>query len=449
MSSLSLLSKNAYLSIYVTEHFIYASLAYSHYDENEFEILRDVSLFPINLADDEIFDFWLDYFENLEKLFNWNIFKKTSQTCSLKDFTDKGVGIKGCFVKIVKYHPHYKKLIKSLREFLLDVKVSAIDASRKRNLYRSITSHLEYEDCLFLDLNFNFLNVTRLTKRIEKGGEINFDLLESESSGLDMEEVFNMIVNGRYTPFLRKHINVDFLSNMLANFSVRPVLETDSDLFQDFVRAHIVLQLLKIFNEKSNISKDFGLKMRKNLVWITGNLSKIPNIRKLLISVIDGLQLKGAFDFCIEADGITYTFGPEFAKGVHANHMIFTKDNFLPNLARVLIPETELKAGDRQTVLTGELKKNNESNGAKIPVMSSELREILVREPHDKVFEGEFGKKTFLEGHEKRFTFQCFKDGITYNRIVFDCRFKPITYGPGPKENNLKFNVWFTSESEV
>jgi len=73
----SFLAKNAYLSVYVTEHFIYSHLAYSHYEINRSYILRDVSPLLRNFPIGEAYEYWSDFFSKLEERWNWQIFRKT------------------------------------------------------------------------------------------------------------------------------------------------------------------------------------------------------------------------------------------------------------------------------------------------------------------------------------------------------------------------------------
>ena len=76
MPKLSILEKNAYINILIKDNGILGYLAYMDYNANREYILSDYT--DINslrfLLDDNVFtkDFWFEYFDNLENVFNWN-----------------------------------------------------------------------------------------------------------------------------------------------------------------------------------------------------------------------------------------------------------------------------------------------------------------------------------------------------------------------------------------
>ncbi|KKQ10799.1 MAG: hypothetical protein US23_C0023G0003 [candidate division WS6 bacterium GW2011_GWE1_36_69] len=100
MSTLPMLEKNSYLSLVISDNNIWAHLAYTDHNANREYILSDFTdLNPLKQRlDDDFFtkNFWYEYFDNLEKVFNWNIVDKNAYGIfSFRKFQEEGDGISG------------------------------------------------------------------------------------------------------------------------------------------------------------------------------------------------------------------------------------------------------------------------------------------------------------------------------------------------------------------
>jgi len=457
VSKLPLLSQNAYLSVFISQKYIYAHLAYTYYDTNSSYILKDISRLPISTRNINLNEFWLDYFTNLENKWGWEILsaKKVSSdkfANHLKSFEDEGVGLRGCSFKISRDNTNSKEWIDSLREFSLDLKVSTVNKLSEKKIFGEIAYRLGYQDCIFLNLSVQSLKMYRfeenesVSRGIGKVGSDVYDVSEAIYKWKDEEKIMEVVKGEKYLAFLKQYLNENFRYNIWANFLSKPTLYTQSATFKDFVRAYLTLQLLSISQIQNQICSDFGLKKPKNLICLTGEIIGIPEFRDLLVSIIDGFEIQGNFDFYVDYESLIYTFGSSFSKGKNAEDVIFTKDNFLPNFTKVFIPELEIKKGRRKLVFEGLLKELDKESGLNINVMSSEFTDIKIDKAYNSIFEGRLSKSAFIEHYSKDIAFECFAEGITWERVVFDCRFKPVMYGPGPRENENKFKSWFTDE---
>jgi len=79
--------------------------------------------------------------------------------------------------------------------------------------------------------------------------------------------------------------------------------------------------------------------------------------------------------------------------------------------------------------------------------MSSEFTEINIKSPETMYLEGRFIKNAYVEGYRKLFEFYCVNNDIYWEKIILDCRVKPVVYGPDAKANEIKFNMWLSGES--
>jgi hypothetical protein len=454
MSKLPLLSKNASLSVYISQNFIYAHLAYSHYDIKRSYIFKDVSPFNRHFndfSDTETLDFWLSYFKCLEEKWSWKILKD-GVVKGVTNFENEGVGVNVCQISILKSHHSYKQVFDSLRKFSLDLKLSVVDKVTDQSLFQGISSYLQYEDILFLDLNSRFFKISRLEKEDEnvKKNLSNIHLEkyqfnQTKVKWTTIDNLMNVLNSTKYKAFLCKYISSNFMANIWSNFLLNPILKSSSEALEDFVRAYITIQLLSMNNDNPRVCEDFGIKPKKNLLWISGDLLRIPEFKKILVSVIDGLELKGQFDLCFDIDSLIYTFGKSFSMGINSEDMIFEKKNFLPKLTKVFIPDIDLRADQRKVIFSGNLT-TLEGKSTEIYAMSSEITEVNVKDPEQMFLEGRFIRKAYVEKYERNFTLSCIKDDLYWDRIIFDGRVKPVVYGPGAKANTIKFNMWLSNE---
>ncbi|MDD4381900.1 MAG: hypothetical protein PHE21_00965, partial [Candidatus Dojkabacteria bacterium] len=105
MSKLPILQKNAYLSLVIKDNGIWAHLSYTDYNAQREYILSDYTdLNPLKQRlDDEFFtkNFWYEYFDNLEKVFNWDIVNREREKIFMfVNFKEEGEGVSGVRVLV-------------------------------------------------------------------------------------------------------------------------------------------------------------------------------------------------------------------------------------------------------------------------------------------------------------------------------------------------------------
>ncbi len=456
----SLVLQNAYLSIYISHNFLCANLAYVESDTNRSYFLKDKSFLSDNfedLTDPELFEYWLNYFKTLGKKWNWEILEppkpsKKGLIMDLKKFSSEKVGLSGCKVSVSRNNPNYRKIFNSLRKFSLDIKIVGISRDSDRELLEKFATAIGYEDILLLDLHSRFFKLARVER---KEGEVKKDLSKIHTPEYiynnvkvrwgDIAELLDLLNAGKYKTFLSKHTPSDFVSNIWANFLRNPIFKSDSELLMDFIRAYVTIQLLSLADQNPRIAKDFGVKPTKNLLWITGDLIEIPSFKELIVATIDGLQLQGVFDLVLDSDSLIYTFGKTFSAGEKSDELILKKENFLPPFTKVFVPDIGITPASRKSMFYGTLF-GRESESLDIFAMSSEITQVNIKEPRSMYMEGRFVKDAYLEFFKKGFEVQFAENGIYWDKVILDCRSKPVTYGPNIRSNSLKFNMWLSGE---
>jgi hypothetical protein len=449
---LTLLSKKTYLSVYVSYSCIYASFAYTDEETEKQHLLKDKSLlFPRidGFSSDDLLDFWMSYFKGLEEKWGINILDRVKVVNGNVVLNFKV----GCKVGVLRSNPNYKELFASLRELSLDIKIFAVDKDFERDLLTNLAIRLDYDDILFLDLNTRFFKVGRVEKEegdlksnLNKVKLATYHYLSGKSKREDVPFLLELFNGVKYKTFLSKHISSNFLSNIWGNFLLSPALQSNSLLFKDFVRSYITAQLLSLCSDSPRLNKDFGVKPFKNLLWVTGDLLDIPEFKETLISIIDGLELRGTFDLVFDKDDLIHTFGKTFCLGEKSDEIDLEAEVFLPKFTKVFAPDLDLKPDMKKVVFNGTLF-DTKSKSIDVFAPSLELTEIKIKSPKTMYLEGTFIKKAYIEGYGKFFEFRCAKDEILWEKIILDCRVKPVIYGPDAKANNIKFNMWLSGES--
>src|SRR5512133_1412976 len=115
MSTLPMLEKNSYLSLVISDNNIWAHLAYTDHNANREYILSDFTdLNPLKQRlDDDFFtkNFWYEYFDNLEKVFNWNIVDRNGYGIfSFRKFVEEGDGIAGIRILMDENQKYFNKI---------------------------------------------------------------------------------------------------------------------------------------------------------------------------------------------------------------------------------------------------------------------------------------------------------------------------------------------------
>lgn len=446
------LSKKTFLSVYISYDCVYANFVNLSSNRQSLEIYKDKSVLSYNIAEfssNVMLEFWMSYFKSLER--KWGI-----QFLEKPKFSNGRIVLNlkvNCKVGILRSNPSYKKIFSSLREFSLDIKPYASDTTFEKDLLTDLAIFLDYDDVILLDLNSRFFKISRVEKEegdlkgsLDKVKLPSYRFVSEKNKWEDLPVLLELLNGPKYKTFLSKHLSSNFLSNIWGNFLLKPVLETNSVLLKDFIRSYITIQLLALCSDSSKLNKDFGVKPYNNLLWLTGDLINLTSFKELLLSVIDGLELRGTFDVALDKSGLIHTLGRTFCLGEKSDDIELTSESFLPSFTKVFAPDLDLKPDVRKVIFSGTLF-DTKDKSIDVFATSSELTEINIKNPKTTYLEGAFIKRAYIEGYTKPFDLRCSMEEIIWEKILFDCRVKPVIYGPDVKANSIKFNMWLSGES--
>ena len=174
MPKLSILEKNAYINILIKDNGILGYLAYMDYNANREYILSDYT--DINslrfLLDDNIFtkDFWFEYFDNLENVFNWNIVDKDkSSIFTFRRFKEEGDGISGVRVQIDDNQEFFREIFDSVRDFSNDVSLRVVDDKYMNSILEGVLRRMNLDDLMLVDMDLFHFSIFRVKAEYEKG----------------------------------------------------------------------------------------------------------------------------------------------------------------------------------------------------------------------------------------------------------------------------------------
>jgi len=457
MSILPMLKKNAYLTLLIKDNFVYANLAYSDITAQRTYILSDsTDLSPLKFRlDDLIFskNFWYEYFDSLEKIFDWDIVDRTYEGIfKIKGFEREEVGVSGIKVIIDDNQPFFKKVLVSLKEFSNDISLKILDNNQFELLLDGITSRLGYDDVIWIDLDMSHFSVYR-NKKIHTSSGIfpkgNVNEVGFSSFKIDWGNeigLIDFIKSSKIKAFLTSDSSSDEISDRWANLIAHNCEYILDPVLHDLLRAFTTLQLLSI--KQQNKEKLGGIVGRNTGIFVSGNISKLLTRRELLLSIIDGLELEGVIDLYIDKENRMLTFGKSMIEKEQSEDIVVFKGDILPSASKILIPEISSQ-GKNKVIFSGKASSQN-TQDRDIYALESVLQIMKIPLIGEKVvIEGELKNGTiFPHFTSNKIEFLSSKNTIIFEYLVIDGRHRPIVYGPSAQSNRIKFKIWGDGDKE-
>lgn len=456
MNKLPLLDKNAYLKIFVTQAGIYSHLAYSHYDLGRSYILKDHSILPVGFdkfTDSQLSDFWSQYVGALEEKFGWKLMTTVGGVNMLTPFTDEENGVNGLVIVYDDVLGNLQNQLAGVRNFCSDVKFEKFGDAEFMKLFRGFLTKFDYKDVIHIDLNTTGSQVIRYEREHNLG---KLDLAYSDyrfhkmhAKKLTTTELIDGVRDIKFKAFLREDSANNQLSNYLANYLVAGVVDTDVALLKDILRSYGMIQLLSIFNANKAHFTGFGVQpfgdehaeLKDYAVIVTGELGRIVDSQDLIISILDGLQIRGHFDLFYDFDRLLCTYGNSYFFGINSQDIILSRHEILSSVDRVVIPEISREKKERKVVMSGVMSSADSGN---VPIYALAPQIVTVDIPKQKMFfDFEFIGDNFVKDIGQKIRFDYDPEKHQFSRFIFDCRFKPVVYGPDAKTNKLRLEEWF------
>lgn len=473
MSKLSLLDKNAYLTIYLNQGVISANLAYSHYEIGRSYVLNDVSQYDQYREEISTVFFWDEYFGALEKLWNWELItpREVYQTFrSTIPFTDEGTGVVMIKVIIWNHLKNLPEIISSLRAVSPKITIELVDQKKVSERISTTADRLGYSDVLHLDLNPRDFRYSRMQKMNNKSRMTNiksplWNFKHAKLNWDSIDSLINLFDSSKFKAFLSVDVR-DALKSTWANFIVKPTLKIVEGEMLDFMRAFVTAQLFSSYNDRSEIFREIGtsdLAQRLNeeelrdfshsrLIIVSGSVARILPPKYLILSILDGLQVRGGVDVFIDYDDRFTSFGDQYSLGVNATDYIMTRDELGFRPYRVYSPEIPGGGNESKVVFDGQniittMSKDGENKNAQIQsvyALSGQIYLYKLPEAEKNYISGKFVRGAYVDGIGEELLLVSESSMIRYDSLIIDARFKPTVYGPNSATNRNNLSKWLS-----
>ena len=447
MDTLPVLKKNAYLTVLIKDNYIFANLAYTDLSAQKTYMLSDkTDLSPLKFRlDDNVFtkNFWFEYFDSLEKVFDWDIVNREwGDDFRIKDFEREEIGVSGIKVVVDDNQSFFKNIYLSLKEFSKDIVLRILDDRYMEVLTKGLVERLEYDDILWLDLDFSHFSIFR--GRSNREGEVIFS-----SSKIDWSNeigLIDFVKSSKLNAFLSVDSSSEEISNRWANCIAHGYEYITDATLNDVIRAFTTLQILSI--KQSNRKKYEDIGKGNTAIILTGKIPGLLQFRELLFCLIDGLELDGIFDIFIDRDSKLYTFGKSMIEKEESQNIVVLKGDILPKATKLLIPEIPSKSKSKiifSAKIYSQLLEPQE-----IYSLGSSLEIFKLPQRDEKLLiEGELKNgAVFSHLASKQLQYISSKKILEYEYLVVDGRSRPIVYGPSAHENRVKLRIWGNGDKE-
>ncbi|MCK9368999.1 hypothetical protein M0R04_03490 [Candidatus Dojkabacteria bacterium] len=431
------LEKNAYLAIYISDSTINAHLIYADYVSGRNYTLSDTTL--LDFQNPEISDtrFWKQYFEEIQKKFNWEILRGKE----IINFAAEGIGVSAVTVYVSESGSSKERVVSGIREVCLEAKFEIISEKYIEKLLESYSKKDGWEDIFLVNLDLFEFTVRRYTKntgRISLKSENEYGKYNSSKiSWLSRENLINNISNTKLKAFLAFDCPETKRENMWANFVLNPSLKTDSPIISDVLRSYITIQLLTILNENKGKYLDCGYK-GKTLIVLSGSISN-ENNKKFLISILDGLEARGEISVLVDKGSKFLTLGEKYIKGIENDEFVVGRGDIYEQMYKIYVCEG-VSGSKKSVILTGRVE-SSEQESRDLFSLYPEFTYIPLNLGNS-VVKCKLVKGAYFGNKKKEFEMENLPMQIRYTGIIIDGRAKPVVYGPDILKNRSKINSW-------
>jgi hypothetical protein len=449
MPKLPLLEKNAYLSMVIKDNGIWSHLAYTDHNANREYILSDFTdINPLKYRlDDDIFskDFWYKYFDNLEKVFNWDLVDRNALAVfTFRKFKNEGDGLTGIRIKIDDNQKFFEKIFSSIRDFSRDISLRVLDDQYMYNILDGLIDKSEYQDIMYLDMDLMDFSIFRVKKEYDKKSKEEKKVFSrSKISWKDEISVVDAVKDSRFKAFLATDLSMNEIFNYWSNFVLNRIFFSEDPNLMDVLRAYSTIQNHSLYRDNKEKLEGFGLTGKESALIVSGYVPRILGKSKTLLTLIDGLELEGMFDCYWDLDMKLLSFGKSYVDGTNSTDIILTRKEVMSLLTKVVIPYVKSSKGSNKVIFAGNILSLNEGKN-EFFALSSEYTYIDLPNHEEKlVIEGEFKKDAILlPSKETSLGFVSSPGSKKYESILLDARSRPIVYGPDSYSNKLKLQMW-------
>ncbi len=450
MPKLPLLEKNAYLSVVIKDNGIWSHLAYTDHNATREYILSDFTdLYPLrHRLDDEVFssEFWGEYFDNLEKVFNWDIVDRNKNTIfTFRKFKNEGDGINGIRVQIDDNQKFFDKIFSSVRSFSKDVSLRVVDDQYMYKTLQELAHKSEYDDIIYVDMDLMDFSVFRVRKVYDRRSKQSKNIFSrSKVNWKDTVSLIDSLRDARFGAFLATDIGRKEVLNYWSNFVFNRIFSSEDPNLLDILRSYCTIQNHSIYRDNSEKIEGFGVSGQESCLIVSGYIPRVLGKSITMLTLIDGLELKGVFDCCWDLDAKLLSYGRSYVDGVNTADIILTRSEILSDFTKVVLPYIKSSIASNKVIFSGTVEslstKKNE-----IFTLSNKYSYIDLPVSNNEKFvvEGQLKEGLYIPPSKNRFVnFVSAPNGKQYESILVDARARPVVYGPDSSANKLKLQEW-------
>ncbi|MHC1716982.1 MAG: hypothetical protein AB9915_03835 [Candidatus Dojkabacteria bacterium] len=448
MSKLPLFEKNAYLSIVIKDNGIWSHLAYTDHNASREYILSDFTdLNPLRYRlDDEIFNlnFWNEYFNNLEKVFGWNITQKdTTEIFTFRKFLKEGDGVSGVRIQVDDNQKFFNKIFNSIRTFSNDISLRVLDDAYMYSMLDGLSEKMGYGDLLYIDMDIYDFTVYRVKKIYDKKEKTERkEFTRSKINWGSEFSVIDSIKDARFKAFLATDLSNGQVLNYWSNFVLNRVFSSVDPNVLDVLRAYSTIQNHSIFRDNREKLINFGVTGMESAMIVSGYIPRILGKNRSLLTVIDGLELGGSFDCFWDLDLKLLSYGKAYVSGSNSVDIILTRKDVLSLATKVIVPTVD-ESSKNKVVMSGYLE-SLDIERTEFFALAPQFTYIdLPKHEKKTVIECDFKNNSYvLSKNTKNLSFVSIPESTMYESLLVDARPRPIIYGPDTYSNKLKLQAW-------
>jgi hypothetical protein len=447
MSKLPLLEKNAYLSLVIKDNGLWAHLAYTDHNARREYILGDFTdLHPLrHRLDDDVFtqEFWYDYFDNLERVFNWDIVDRDRNSIfTFRQFKKEGDGVNGIRIQIDDNQEFFDKIFSSIRNFSKDISLRVVDDRYMQETLEELIDRGEYEDIMYVDMDLMDFSIFRIKKIYDKKEKVDrkvFSRAKISRKG-DLTLV-DSVRDSRFKAFLATDLNQKEMVNYWSNFVLNRVLSLEDPNILDILRSYSTIQNHSLFRDNKEKLEGFGVSGKESCLIISGYIPQVLGKSKTLLTLIDGLELEGSFDCTWDLDMRLLSYGKSYIHATNSVDVILTSKVMHPSFTKIVIPRHKFTTPNK-VVFNGKIE-SLEQKEREILAISCKFNYINLPDQEKFVMSGVL-KDGFKIPPERGLGIELVssKDGKKYESLLIDVRPRPIIYGPDSYSNKSKLQNW-------
>jgi hypothetical protein len=447
MSKLPLLEKNAYLSLVIKDNGLWAHLAYTDHNARREYILEDFTdLHPLrHRLDDDVFtkEFWYDYFDNLERVFNWDIVDRDKNSIfTFRQFKNEGDGVNGIRVQIDDNQEFFDKIFASIRNFSKDISLRVVDDRYMQETLEELIDKGEYEDIMYVDVDLMDFSIFRIKKIYDKKEKVDRKVFSrAKISWKNDLSLIDSVKDSRFKAFLATDLNQKEVFNYWSNFVFNRVLSSEDPNILDILRSYSTIQNHSLFRDNKEKLEGFGVSGKESCLIISGYIPQVLGKSKTLLTLIDGLELEGSFDCTWDLDMRLLSYGKSYVNATKSVDVILTSKVMHPSFTKIVIPRHKFTTSNK-VIFSGKIE-SLEQEESEILAISCKFNYIDLPDQEKFVMSGVL-KDGFKVPPEKGAGVDLVssKEGKRYESVLIDVRPRPIVYGPDSYSNKSKLQNW-------